>query len=191
MPFMWLQSDRQRQRGLPRMRGIDLIRRVVIAILALSTFGSVALWWLSASSTYGSGYRDCGMKASIVPGWRVRFAISPQAKLIVYGQAGRVDLHSIWKDYSIEGIDKEKEIRQLRFGGFRYEIFAIGPNRARSVSAPFWFMVILFAAYPVSSFVRGPVKRWYRRRNSACLECGYNLTGNVSGVCPECGTASK
>ena len=21
-----------------------------------------------------------------------------------------------------------------------------------------------------------------------CAECGYNLTGNVSGVCPECGT---
>ena len=23
----------------------------------------------------------------------------------------------------------------------------------------------------------------------ACLYCGYDLTGNVSGVCPECGTA--
>jgi predicted RNA-binding Zn-ribbon protein involved in translation (DUF1610 family) len=21
------------------------------------------------------------------------------------------------------------------------------------------------------------------------MHCGYNLTGNVSGVCPECGTA--
>jgi hypothetical protein len=24
-----------------------------------------------------------------------------------------------------------------------------------------------------------------------CLECGYNLTGNVSGVCPECGSYTK
>ena len=23
-----------------------------------------------------------------------------------------------------------------------------------------------------------------------CQKCGYNLTGNVSGVCPECGTAT-
>jgi hypothetical protein len=23
-----------------------------------------------------------------------------------------------------------------------------------------------------------------------CLRCGYDLTGNVSGVCPECGSAS-
>jgi hypothetical protein len=25
--------------------------------------------------------------------------------------------------------------------------------------------------------------------HNSCLACGYNLTGNVSGVCPECGTA--
>jgi hypothetical protein len=34
---------------------------------------------------------------------------------------------------------------------------------------------------------------WWRerrlRRAGVCLECGYNLTGNVSGICPECGTA--
>lgn len=24
-----------------------------------------------------------------------------------------------------------------------------------------------------------------------CLKCGYNLTGNASGVCPECGTATR
>jgi hypothetical protein len=24
-----------------------------------------------------------------------------------------------------------------------------------------------------------------------CHECGYELTGNVSGVCPECGTANR
>ena len=32
----------------------------------------------------------------------------------------------------------------------------------------------------------------YRRARRAetgfCVECGYNLTGNVSGGCPECGT---
>ncbi len=28
-----------------------------------------------------------------------------------------------------------------------------------------------------------------RRPKHGCMNCGYNLTGNVSGVCPECGTA--
>ena len=26
-----------------------------------------------------------------------------------------------------------------------------------------------------------------RRRSGVCAECGYDLTGNVSGKCPECG----
>ena len=28
-----------------------------------------------------------------------------------------------------------------------------------------------------------------RLREGLCLKCGYDLTGNESGVCPECGTA--
>jgi hypothetical protein len=31
------------------------------------------------------------------------------------------------------------------------------------------------------------INEW-RLRNNYCLRCGYNLAGNVSGVCPECGT---
>lgn len=27
----------------------------------------------------------------------------------------------------------------------------------------------------------------YRRKRGLCVKCGYNLTGNVSGICPECG----
>ena len=30
-----------------------------------------------------------------------------------------------------------------------------------------------------------------RRKRGQCLSCGYNLTGNASGVCPECGRAIK
>ncbi|GMU37855.1 MAG: hypothetical protein KJ057_08950 [Phycisphaerae bacterium] len=28
-----------------------------------------------------------------------------------------------------------------------------------------------------------------RRQRGVCVVCEYDLTGNVSGVCPECGTA--
>ncbi len=31
------------------------------------------------------------------------------------------------------------------------------------------------------------VRRWRRRKRNLCVLCGYNLTGNTSGVCPECG----
>jgi hypothetical protein len=39
--------------------------------------------------------------------------------------------------------------------------------------------------------VLGVAVRWWRRqrrRPGCCLVCGYSLTGNVSGVSPECGT---
>ena len=33
--------------------------------------------------------------------------------------------------------------------------------------------------------------RRHRRRINHCTACGYNLTGNVSGICPECGTPAR
>ena len=34
-------------------------------------------------------------------------------------------------------------------------------------------------------------KRMERRRLGLCLGCGYDLTGNRSGICPECGKQVK
>ena len=31
-------------------------------------------------------------------------------------------------------------------------------------------------------------RRQIRREDGRCPQCGYDLTGNVSGVCPACGT---
>ncbi len=33
----------------------------------------------------------------------------------------------------------------------------------------------------------GVVVVWYWGEPAKCRECGYNLTGNASGRCPECG----
>jgi len=54
------------------------------------------------------------------------------------------------------------------------------------LSAQTWPLVFLFGAHPAVVFVRW----WARRRRDkkgACVDCGYDLTGNVSGTCPECG----
>jgi len=32
------------------------------------------------------------------------------------------------------------------------------------------------------------LRRYRRRKLGLCVECTYDLTGNTSGVCPECGT---
>ena len=45
----------------------------------------------------------------------------------------------------------------------------------------------LLAVYPATAFIRGPLRKYRRRRKGLCVGCGYDLTGNESGVCPECG----
>ena len=53
-------------------------------------------------------------------------------------------------------------------------------------SVPHWLLILLFSLAPAWVLHRG--YRQYRREAAkCCLKCGYNLTGNTSGVCPECG----
>lgn len=42
------------------------------------------------------------------------------------------------------------------------------------------------AAYCVSRIIFR-IMRWKNARPNHCNTCDYNLTGNVSGICPECG----
>ncbi len=62
------------------------------------------------------------------------------------------------------------------------------PQVEFNLNAPAWLLPPLFAAYPIIAFIRGPLRRRKRFAEGACVRCGYNLTGNISGVCPECGT---
>jgi len=53
------------------------------------------------------------------------------------------------------------------------------------VTAPYYACAGLSAFLPALSLLQ--LKR--PTGKDCCKECGYNLTGNASGVCPECGTA--
>jgi hypothetical protein len=48
-------------------------------------------------------------------------------------------------------------------------------------------LAAMFLVYPIIAFLRGPWRRDSRLLKGLCRACGYNLTGNVSGVCSECG----
>ena len=63
-----------------------------------------------------------------------------------------------------------------------------GHQGAPHVCVPFWCLGVLFGIYPMLALIRGPLRHCCRRRKDCCRNCGYNLTGNTSGVCPECGT---
>jgi hypothetical protein len=57
----------------------------------------------------------------------------------------------------------------------------------RSVVVPYW-LPSLFAAIAPALWIRARLVKVGRKRHGLCLGCGYDLTGNASGTCPECGT---
>ena len=69
---------------------------------------------------------------------------------------------------------------------------ASGPVQVRrrhvvSGYLPYWCIVAASLPLPAMAAVR-----WFRRsariKRLLCLNCGYSLTGNISGICPECGS---
>ena len=55
---------------------------------------------------------------------------------------------------------------------------------------PYWCILVVTLPLPMIF-----AARWHRHsrriRRNLCLHCGYSLTGNTSGVCPECGTSAR
>jgi hypothetical protein len=59
-----------------------------------------------------------------------------------------------------------------------------------NVCLPLWFLLAVAAGYPgwvIGSWLSKRRERKQRRQAGHCRRCGYDLTGNMSGVCPECG----
>ncbi len=59
-----------------------------------------------------------------------------------------------------------------------------------SLDVVFWASVWGALLLTSSRLIRLTRKRW-RMRNGQCITCGYSLTGNTSGNCPECGAATR
>jgi hypothetical protein len=64
------------------------------------------------------------------------------------------------------------------------------PMLARYVKVPWWPLALLAAAPPALAALRASTRR-RRRKSGRCPACGYDLTANVSGLCPECGQVRR
>ncbi len=62
-----------------------------------------------------------------------------------------------------------------------------GPYRETHLVFPLWVTTTALMIGGITPLLHTPLRQWRRRRNGWCLECGYNLRGNRSGRCPECG----
>ncbi len=71
---------------------------------------------------------------------------------------------------------------------FSFASRSLGSWRHYWGRAPLLLVVAVFLAYPLWVYITRPYERWRRRCRGLCVVCAYDLTGNTSGVCPECGT---
>ena len=79
----------------------------------------------------------------------------------------------------------------VRFAGFEYsrEAWRNASDEFETLVVPFWAACALSGVVPALWLWR--YRRDRRVRSDGmphCAKCDYNLTGNVSGICPECGT---
>ena len=107
-------------------------------------------------------------------------------EVYMYSECGFVDFGLDWKK-SPPFIENEVWMRDFFCDGFDLPYFHHEPpdgyrHDQYDAAIPFWL--------PAS--VVGAVTLWLYRRTRGfaegrCHRCGYDLTANVSGVCPECG----
>lgn len=62
-----------------------------------------------------------------------------------------------------------------------------GETRTWSCWFPFWLAASVNLLLLSGLLFYGAWLKRRRAKHGLCLECGYNLTGNVTGVCSECG----
>ena len=74
--------------------------------------------------------------------------------------------------------------RRTNFGLMLRLSPATGSAGLRIVTIPLWMPILAFAI-PTALTWRAHSLSF--RRPGCCRNCGYNLIGNTSGVCPECG----
>ena len=145
-----------------------MIRKVIISLLTLA---ALATWVLLINLSWGNDFHLYSSKG-ISPGMPFRW---------------KVDLCNtgLYIEHNQYGFDPNFNGR-WSCGAYYYTHARLG-FRTTNIYIPLWLPLVLFSAYPTIAFFHSPNRRYRRRKKGLCLTCGYDLTGNVSGICPECG----
>jgi len=143
-------------------------RRPVWSLLARVLLWSSTFGWLiwGASFAWSVTYGSRGLYLSL--------------------DRGTLCFSTVWAPQRPSGWVIERPSGAIRF---LFNAFPVlwGPNTYWRGWVPLWSPLLLLAA-------GGLAAAWLARarvRPGLCGRCGYNLTGNVSGRCPECGTPTS
>lgn len=149
-----------------------MFRQTIIIVLSLATVAITLALVVSAFCPLETGYR-----------W-VPFSASSWVNVQVEGGCITVTRRTSPPLVTPQAVFMEDLLRPVpkQFAGIAWS-----RNRVSCRLGPSLVLVAILAIYPTIAFIRGPWRRRRHRKRGLCPRCGYDLTGNVSGTCPECG----
>jgi 4-amino-4-deoxy-L-arabinose transferase-like glycosyltransferase len=147
-----------------------MIRKTIILLLTLAALGTIALW--AVTLTWSFTY------------WQARDGFT-----IGWGAIRIYRWHEVLPQ-GVELAERGWHVTRNTSGVIAIPKMEFRRGHVSGLDVPLWLPFLLFATYPTIAFIRGPLRRRRRHRKGLCVKCGYNLTGNVSGLCPECGEAA-
>ena len=151
-----------------------MIRKFIIAALALSAVFGCVLFALSVNRKFGYSGAPVGLIFS-----------RGCATLTIRDSTAR---HAgIWRSSKMRA-SRSAGQRSPRHRLWRLPAFQTTRSGIKIVTIPLWIPPIVFGAYPALFFFRGPVLRWRRRRRGLCEGCGYDIRVSKER-CPECGNS--
>ena len=167
---------------MPRTRRYIFNTLTVVSLLLL--LGTVGLWvesyWVGSELSWGSDDRIVG-----------GFACQGRVMFVSGRTAGSS------RDWDL-GVNTGRSAEapaeillvfvDVELMGFGYGLdVPVSDMTADSLMLPHWFLTLIIAILPAVW-----IYKWRKRRKlgpNSCPGCGYDLTGNESGECPECGNS--
>ncbi len=116
--------------------------------------------------------------------WLVNAIIFPDGVIIARYYADNLGRHRTLH-LKFSNADRQS-LRSWRYLAPTSQPSRVATTYAWHMAAPAIPAAMLAMYWGLSPWVR----KWYRRRHGLCLRCGYDLRGNESGRCSECGTES-
>lgn len=188
---------------------IRWIRVIVCGLLSIAAFGMTAGWLTPMSDSQVNHelvLADEGHRYNIYAVWNHKYyhllaypegvSVVPHRfvmYLVMILRNDGVDLLSIQYRHLTTTAVTPRHIQLLPavyIQRFVIPADAQGPGQdGWHLTIPLWAAVVLLWAYPAIALIRGPVRRWRRRRRGLCETCRYDLSGLTERRCPECGTA--
>lgn len=142
---------------------INHTRRIFMITVSLSML-TILVWITSTFRTIGGSQVSYGVVVSNgVVNLVVNDAVATQRKL-----------HSSWI-----WTDRNKGLSSI--GYYSDSVFQFDGTQVFCL--PLWLPLVVMSVLLVSLLWHN----YKRHPTGHCSQCGYNLTGNVSGICPECG----